>query len=264
MIGYKGFNEKMQCRGKQYEVGETYTEDKADLCKCGMHFCEYPLDVFSYYSPAEGRFCKIEADEVADETESCDTKRVCKKLTVKAKLGIPGIVSAAVEYIKNQVDWEKSKESNDEDMSAATNTGDMSAATNTGDRSAATNTGHRSAATNTGDRSAATNTGDMSAATNTGHMSAATNTGDRSAATNTGDRSAAVVEGKESVACALGINGKAKGALGCWLVLAEWKEVNPFDWHRISVRIFKVDGKRIKANTFYTLVGGKAVRADEE
>ena len=246
MLGYKGFNEKMQCRGKQYEVGETYTEDKADLCKCGMHFCEYPLDVFSYYSPAEGRFCKIEADEVADETESDDSKRVCKTLTVKAELGIPGLIKAGVEYIKEHVDWENAKVSNNQD------------------RSAATNTGYRSAATNTGDRSAATNTGDMSAATNTGYMSAATNTGDRSAATNTGYRSAATVEGKESVACALGINGKAKGALGCWLVLAEWKEIKPFDWHRISVRSFKVDGKRIKENTFYTLVGGKAVRVDEE
>jgi hypothetical protein len=75
--------------------------------------------------------------------------------------------------------------------------------------------------------------------------------------------SAATVEGKESVACALGINGKAKGALGCWLVLAEWKEIQ-LDWHRISVRSFKVDGERIKANTFYTLVGGKAVMADDD
>ncbi|MBO5604343.1 MAG: hypothetical protein J5915_03050, partial [Acidaminococcaceae bacterium] len=120
----------------------------------------------------------------------------------------------------------------------------------------------RSAATNTGYMSAATNTGDRSAATNTGYMSAATNTGDRSAATNTGDMSAAVVEGKESVACALGIEGKAKGALGCWLVLAEWKEVNPCDWYRISVRSFKVDGKRIKADTYYMLRNGKAVLAN--
>ena len=227
MLGYKGFDKDLKCRDKQYEVGETYTEDKAELCKCGLHFCEYPLDVFGYYSPAEGRFCKIEADEVADKTESGDSKRVCKKLTVKAELGIPGLIKAGVEYIKEHVDWENAKASNDQDMSAATNTGDRSAATNTGDRSAATNTGYMSAATNTGDRSAAS------------------------------------VEGKESVACSLGIEGRAKGALGCWIVLAEWKKDN-YEWRRVAVKSFKVDGKRIKADTYYMLRNGKAVLADKE
>ena len=141
--------------------------------------------------------------------------------------------------------------------SAATNTGDRSAATNTGDWSAATNTGYRSAATNTGDWSAATNTGDRSAATNTGDWSAATNTGDQSTATNTGDWSAATVLGKESVACSLGEYGKAKGAKGCWLVLAEWK-----DGHRKDVRCFYVDGESVKANVFYTLKDGELVEAD--
>ena len=196
MIGYKGFNEKMQCRDKQYEVGETYTEDKADLCKCGMHFCEYPLDVFGYYSPADSRFCTVEADDVTDEVESGDSKRVCKKLTVKAELGIPGLIKAGVKYIKEHVDWENAKASNNKFGSSATNTGYMSAA---------------------------------------------------------------VVEGKESVACSLGIEGKAKGALGCWFVLAEWKEIDGV-WHRVAVKAFKVDGKRIKPDTFYMLKDGKAVK----
>jgi hypothetical protein len=154
------------------------------------------------------------------------------------------------------------------DRSAATNTGYQSAATNTGDRSAATNTGYQSAATNTGDRSAATNAGDRSAATNTGSRSAATNTGDRSAATNTGyysaatntgDRSAASVEGKESVAMAIGYESKAKGALGCWLVLAEWEQDSNGKWHIKTVKSAMVDGKRIKPDTWYMLRNGKFV-----
>lgn len=39
----------MMCRGKQYEVGKTYHEDKADCCHAGMHACENPLDVLHYY-----------------------------------------------------------------------------------------------------------------------------------------------------------------------------------------------------------------------
>jgi len=149
------------------------------------------------------------------------------------------------------------------DRSAATNTGNWSAATNTGDRSAATNTGDRSVATNTGDRSAATNTGNQSAATNTGYQSVATNTGNWSVATNTGYRSAATVGGEESVAISLGIMGKAKGALGCWLVLAEWTSDIDGKWHKKSVQCARVDGKKIKADTFYTLKGDKFVEMEE-
>lgn len=87
---------------------------------------------------------------------------------------------------------------------------------------------------------------------NTGYRSAATNTGDQSAATNTGYLSAAIVEGKESVAISIGIAGKAKGAVGCWLVLAQWENVN-FEWHRIGVKSFYVDGEKVKADTFYTI-----------
>ena len=147
-------------------------------------------------------------------------------------------------------------------QSAATNTGNYSAATNTGNYSAATNTGNRSAATNTGNQSAATNTGNRSAATNTGNRSAATNTGNQSAATNTGNRSAAIVEGKDSIAIVTGKDSKAKGSLGCWIVLTErgeWNgETNPI----LNVKAFKVDNLLIKENVFYTLVNGEPVEVE--
>ena len=148
--------------------------------------------------------------------------------------------------------------------SAATNTGCCSAATNTGDCSAATNTGCCSAATNTGNRSAATNTGNRSAATNTGDRSAATNTGYRSAATNTGDCSAANVEGKESVAIVTGKDSKAKGALGCWLVLTARGEWDGNGYPIKEVKAFKVDGDKIKADTWYKLVDGEPIEMKED
>ena len=105
----------------------------------------------------------------------------------------------------------------------------------------------------------ATNTGYQSAATNTGYQSAATNTGTKSAATNTGYQSAATNTGEEGCVISLGIDGKASGANGCWLTLAEWKEDKQYNWHRIDVQTVKVDGKKIKAETFYMLKGGKFV-----
>ena len=233
MIGYKGFDKDFKCRDMQYEVGKTYIEKEAKLCKKGLHFCENPLDVFTYYSPNDGKFAEIEADDVSPETGD-DSKRVAKKLTVKTEINLFKLVKLGVEYIKTQIDWDNNKESN------------------TGDYSAATNTGNRSAATNTGDRSAATNTGYYSAATNTGYYSAATNTGYRSAAT---------VDGKESVAISLGASGYAKGAIGCWIVLAEWDTKSG---HRVDVKSFYVDGEKVKANTFYILRNGELVEYSGE
>ena len=99
-------------------------------------------------------------------------------------------------------------------------------------------------------------------ATNTGYQSAATNTGDRSAATNTGDRSAATVEGEESVAIATGIGSKAKGALGCYIVLGEWTQDDECHWHLKAVKAHKVDGKTVKPGVFYILKNGKFTEAE--
>ena len=100
MKAYKGFDKNLQCRGLQYEIGGTQEVDKVKLCNQGLHACEAPLDVFSYYVPGEGsRYCEVEMDGVSDERGD-DSKRVAKKLTVSAEIGIPGLVKAHVEYVK--------------------------------------------------------------------------------------------------------------------------------------------------------------------
>jgi len=290
--GYKGFDKDLKCRGMQYSFGETATHNgNLKLCSSGLHFCENPLDVLAHYPPSDSRFAEIEADEVANQLQR-DNKCVAKSLYIKAELSLSELLAGGSKFILDKVDFTNSKESNTGTSSAATNTGnrsaatntgyssaatntgDSSAATNTGDSSAATNTGYRSAATNTGSSSAATNTCDSSAATNTGYSSAATNTGYRSAATNTayrsaatntgyrsaatntGDRSAATNTGKDGTAISLGLEGRASGSIGNFLVLAEWQYQNSA-WRRVAMGLAKVDGKKIKADTFYVLKGGK-------
>lgn len=97
---------------------------------------------------------------------------------------------------------------------------------------------------------------------NTGNWSAATNTGDQSAATNTGNWSAASVSGKESVAIAIGYSSKAKGALGCFIVLAEYKETDS-EQHLVNVISAKVDGENIKPDTWYRCVDGQFVVCED-
>ena len=81
------------------------------------------------------------------------------------------------------------------------------------------------------------------------------NTGFQSAATNTGNRSAATVGGDDSIAVVTGRDSCAKGAFGCWLVLTE----RDSDYKILRVRAVKVDGKKIKVDTFYKLIDGKVV-----
>ena len=215
MKAYKGFDKDLKCRGFQYEEGKEYEEEKAELCECGFHACENPIDVFGYYPPADSRYCEVEIDDVLPETGD-DSKRCGKKIHIGAEIGVKGIIEAFIKFTMDKIDWNNVKESN---------------------------TGYRSAATNTGNRSAATNTGNRSAATNTGYYSAAS------------------VKGKESIAIATGVESKAKGALGCYIVLAEWCNYN-HEWHIKDVKAVKVDGENIKANTFYILKDGEFVEVE--
>ena len=147
MIVYKGTDKEMKCRDFQFELGKEYVEEEAKLCYKGFHGCEYPLDVFAHYAPADSRFFVADLDGVTDEEAEDDSKRVGTKIKLRAEIGIAGVVKAAVEYIKEKAESSKNQTG---DCSAATNTGNYSAATNTGDRSAATVDGKESIAIVTG------------------------------------------------------------------------------------------------------------------
>ena len=286
IIAYKGFNADLTCRDFQFRIGETYThEGKVEACASGFHACENPLDVFNYYGPTS-RFAIVECSGEINKESNGDSKIACGSIHIKAEIGLPTLISKAVDLILSKIKLEAAKESNTGYRSAATNTGDQSAATNTGYRSAATNTGFQSAATNTGDQSAATNTGYQSAATNTGYRSAATNTGDNSAATNTGYQSAATntgfqsaatntgeqsaatntgyqsaaeVTGAHSVAAALGYSSKAKASKSGAIVCVYRND----DYELIHIRASKVGDNGIEAGKWYTLnESGEFVEAE--
>ena len=157
---YKATDKDMKCRGFQYEIGKTAeVEGDIELCKNGLHACEMPLDVLGYYAPGDGsRYFEAELEDVSDEMHSGDTKRVGKKLTLRAEIGIPGLVKAQVEYVKAQCDFDNAiKKANSEKENHAT--GESGAASATGESGAASATGESGAASATGWRGAASATG---------------------------------------------------------------------------------------------------------
>ena len=235
--GFKGFNSDMTCRDFKYDEGKDYKEQgDISVCSKGFHFCLHPLDVFGYYPPAYigmNKFHEVEGSGEMD-VDIDDTKIACSKIHIGAELSIKSIVDAAIKFTFSKCKWVKGKIA----------------------------TGYQGAASATGDQGAASATGDQGAASATGNQGAASATGDQGAASATGNRGAASATGKESIALAAGKDCKAKGALGCWIVLAERGEWDGNTYPIVSVKAFKVDGKSIKEDTFYTLVNGEAVEAD--
>ena len=86
------------------------------------------------------------------------------------------------------------------------------------------------------------------------------NTGNYSSSSNTGNYSSSSVSGSESVAIVTGYQGKAKGALGCWIVLTERNS----EMEILDIRAVKVDGDSIKADTYYQLLCGVVSEAGDQ
>ena len=102
MKGYKAFEPGLICKGKQYEENTIATEEKAEPCKCGIHFCESPFDVLDYYPliTEDGKFTDFAEVEALDEPVTDDKKKYCTtKLKVGAKLSFSGFVKACIDFV---------------------------------------------------------------------------------------------------------------------------------------------------------------------
>ena len=275
---YKATDKDMKCRGFQYELGKTAeVEGDIELCKNGLHACEMPLDVLGYYAPGDGsRYFEAELEDVSDENRSNDTKRVGKKLTLSAEIGIPGLVKAQVEYVKAQCDFDNAINKADAEnknhatgeSGAASATGERGAASATGWSGAASATGERGAASATGERGAASATdwsgaasatGWSGAASATGESGAASATGESGAASATGERGAASATGKGCVAMTTGFYGRVMGEIGNAIVCVERRNNGEI----AAILSGIVDGETLKHGVWYTVKNGQWVEVQE-
>ena len=194
----------------------TYTEDKAICCISGMHACENPLDVFQYYRPdGKNRFFEVECNGAINKGEN-DSKLACTELKVTGELSLAKFIRLSV-----QTTFELAM--------------------------------NRAKKKTSGYYSSAATSGDYSSAATSGESSSAATSGDSSTATATGGYCSAQVEGKNSLAIANGAHSKARGVLGCYLVLTEYDDGGKLLWAKIA----KVDGTAIKENVWYTLKNGE-------
>lgn len=98
-------------------------------------------------------------------------------------------------------------------------------------------------------------------------------TGNCGASSATGYKGASSANDSESVAVAWGYKGKAMGVIGSHIVLAEWKyigskEDDRYDraeqeaWEFVGAKMFRVDGEKVKPDTWYRLENGELVEVE--
>ena len=236
MKAFKGFNKDLTCRGFQYKVGETYEEEKAELCCAGFHACESPVACLRYYNPATSVYHKVELEEVSNEKDT-DTKRVGKKITIGSEIGIPEICRITFDYVKehctNEINAEEGNTASAGDCGAAS--AGYCGAASAGDHGAAS-AGENGAAS-AGENGAAS-AGDCGAATSRGKSAT----------------------GKQGLSVARGNNVRVKGGMGAVLVIVE-EHKSDYSVKEFATAI--VDGKDIKAGTWYKLENGKLIEAYE-
>lgn len=224
----------MQCTPNgeifQYEIGKEYKEDEADLCHCGFHACENPLDVLSYYNNIDDKFCEVELDKI-DPNRNKDSKICGKKIKIGIEIGFLGLFKAGIEWIKNKTIFTK------EDFKKLPSS-------------------YNAKISSSGNYAQIGSSGDDAQIGSFGHNAKIGSSGHNAKIDSSGD---------DCVIMCAGINSSAKAKIGSWITLAEWKyseekqKCIPF-----SVVTKQVDGIEIKEDVYYTLQDGKFKESEQQ
>ena len=279
IIAYKGFDKNLKCRDFQYEVGKEYEMDgDIKCCERGFHACESPLEVFDHYDMLNSRFAEVEQSGKIDKEEN--TTKVCSsRIKVNAELKIADIINLGVEWIKDVTSPAKLKKEtdlNDNGNNYAQigssgysaqigSSGDSAQIGSSGDSAKIGSSGYYAKIGSSGDSAQIGSSGDSAKIGSSGYYAKIGSSGDSAQIGSSGDYAqigssgdSAKIEstGEHSIVMAAGYDSMAKAKIGSWITLAEW-ERNDNVWVPICVKTEKVDGERIKADTYYKLVDGE-------
>ena len=218
---YKGFDKDLRCRGFQYKIGKEYelpANIKVSVCNTGFHACESPLEVLDYYFLND----KCEMSRFCEVEQSGDTDRENNGSTKVASTKIK--IKAELKFsdlIKLGVEWLKEK-------------------TSIGKGELNDNGGDSAQIDSSGDYAQIGSSGDYAKIGSSGYSAKIGSTGE------------------DSVICCAGVNSIVQAKQGSWITLAEWVFDDAKDRYVPKcVKTEFVDGKRIKADTWYKLVDGE-------
>ena len=292
---YKGFDENMQCRGYQYEVGKDYEIDgDIKCCSRGFHACKSPMEVWDHYDMLNSRFAEVEQSGKIDEEEK-STKVCSSHIKIKAELKLSDIINIGVEWLKDITSPTKVKTTgtlNDNggysakigssgdyaqigssgdsaqigssgDSAQIGSSGDYAQIGSSGDSAKIGSSGDYAQIGSSGDSAKIGSSGDYAKIGSSGDYAQIGSSGDYAKIGSSGDYAQIDSTGEDSVIMCAGKKSKAKAKVGSWITLAEWKWNDEKNRNvPVCVKTEYVDGEIIKADTWYQLKNGKFVEVD--
>ena len=230
MKGFKGFEKDFSCRGKQYEENMTYEEHGGCCHKGVMHFCEDPWEVLNHYDLVDdnGNFSEFAEVEALGQVWNDGEKRATNKIHIGAKLGLKGFLKACIDFTLEKTKYE----SNGTNLS-----GDYAKIGSSGYYAKIGSSGYSAKIGSSGYSAQIGSSGDFAKINSTG---------------------------EDAVIMCAGSGSKAKGKKGSWITLAEWvKDEEKGRYVPVCVKTERVDGEKIKEDTYYTLKNGEFVEVEE-
>ena len=252
--GYKAFEPGMICKGKQYQENTDYEEEGGEICEKGMmHYCVNPFDVLNFYplvndSGKVSDFAAVEALEKPVEGDG--GKFATRKLHIGVKLGLPGFVKACIDYLKEETIGKA--------PNSTVSSGDYAKIGSSGDSAKIGSSGDYAKIGSSGDYAQIGSSGDSAKIGSSGDYAKIGSSGDYAQIGSSGDYAKIESAGEDSVICCSGDASIVKAKLGSWITLAEWKY--SIEKNRMVPQFVKtefVDGKKIKADTWYKLFNGE-------
>ena len=291
MKGYKGFEPGLICRGKQYAENTVFEEEEAEICSCGMHFCENPFDVLGYYgfTNDNGDFNEFAEVEALDEVKTDDNRKFCtKKLKIGAKLSISKFINACVDFaIEKTSTCIADNKISSGDFAQIGSSGNSAKIGSSGDFAQIGSSGNSAKIGSSGNSAQIGSSGDFAQIGSSGNFAKIGSSGDFAQIGSSGNSakigssgdfaqigssgdSAQIgssgnfakigSSGKDCVICCAGHNSVVKAKKGSWITLAEWEYSEEKERYIPKcVKTEFVDGERIKEDTLYKLIDGEFV-----
>jgi hypothetical protein len=273
MKGYKGFEPGLICRGKQYAENTVFEEEEAEICSCGMHFCENPFDVLDYYgfTNDNGDFNEFAEVEALDEVKTDNNRKFCtKKLKIGAKLSISKFINACVDFAIEKTSTciadNKISSGDSAQIGSSGNfaqigsSGNFAQIGSSGNSAKIGSSGNSAKIGSSGNFAQIGSSGNSAQIGSSGNSAQIGSSGDFAQIGSSGDSAQIGSSGKDCVICCAGHNSAVKAKKGSWITLAEWEYSKEKERYIPKcVKTEFVDGERIKEDTLYKLIDGEFV-----